>query len=307
LKKTSSFKLKAELEQAAAAEAFLESTLNPNKSIAVDWKSCRIPVEIRKRAVGVFYMAQLKKHVREEKKFFNAVRTALRDERDLRHFLNDNMGLKDSDGHDPGSIQTQMPKPSPATPPVPAAPSHPYWYASEETRLTLIGICAKGLVHAAPFEIHPANQDPTRNAAARRFGLPTGLQGSPTAASRSSSSLHATSSREDVEFYISRNLVSQLARLERRPPESDPSRARSRPSSRADDRGPESPPPGESGGRQGGNVEGGDVEELFRNFTPRLREMSEEQNQKEAASRAAETVAHAGGAGAEDTGHHAAP
>merc|ERR1712217_200521 len=219
----------------------------------------RIPPKTRKEMISRYYMVQLKKHVRNQKAFISTVKTAVSNEKELVQFLK-------MFGADDSQIQDTQPQILPQS----DVSSLPFYHFNEDTALQLIAISAQFLAREDPWQDHPANKD-VETSGGRR-----GARGS---------AMHTSSGSGNPAQNVARMLAADksvsLGRLCRRP---EKDRRRSGQEASSED----------VAEAESAEVRV-DVDELFRRFTPRLKEICEEQaanrtDAGEAAESPADTV-----------------
>eukprot|EP00927_Polykrikos_kofoidii_P039488 TRINITY_DN33857_c0_g1_i1.p1 TRINITY_DN33857_c0_g1~~TRINITY_DN33857_c0_g1_i1.p1 ORF type:complete len:925 (-),score=174.12 TRINITY_DN33857_c0_g1_i1:38-2812(-) len=117
-----------------------------SQNLLIDWRQYRIPVRERKIVIGKWYMMQLKKHVRLQQSLINAVMKAVDSERELMRFLR-SFGAVD----EIRVAEVSMPVEHESPP--------PFYTFTEDTLLKLIALSAQALADVDPFQEHPANKD----------------------------------------------------------------------------------------------------------------------------------------------------
>jgi len=221
----------------------------------VGWRCYRIPVKHRRETISRYYMAMLRKQVRNQGNFLQTVKVAVTAERELISFLrafgaNDDAikDLKPSIAEDSSTVKQQA-----------------FWQVSEETVVQLIAVAAQGLVGVEPFKFHPANLDSPDGTPAARVGR------------RTQNAMQVLLGEKPIP-------VGRLAK------KAEPGRGRQTASNTSSAQGGEAG----GGGKNQENAKGGDeqgaagakakaakrvdVEQVFDRFTPRLREICEEQS-----------------------------
>lgn len=148
-------KLKAEKETAKFMESLIGGGEDP-----IEWHDHKIPPEVRNHVISVFYMAKLRKLVQTTMNLWTVIRASAQVKKEIASFLQE-LGLGDA-----------------STKEIAFAPSDDFhqghsdkewWHLPRDTCLGLVTVCAQGLAHVAPFEDHPANKgDPDAVVAARQ-------------------------------------------------------------------------------------------------------------------------------------------
>jgi len=213
-----------------------------------DWKQYRIPARDRRAVISRYYMISLRKRVRTENNFMTAVKKAVDDEKELMSFLR-LFGASYSQAKSVGAV------------PVHVETSAPPSYSSlgEEAALQLIALSAQALCGVEPYQEHPANKDlpkPSQPRPERGGQDGHGVPPSPV-----STAAMATAPLLRMDRQIS------LGRFARG----------SNKSGRTARSLSEEQLSGEDQSNKGEEPAYVDLEEVFRRFTPRLREISEEQ------------------------------
>eukprot|EP00929_Paragymnodinium_shiwhaense_P053155 TRINITY_DN26612_c0_g1_i1.p1 TRINITY_DN26612_c0_g1~~TRINITY_DN26612_c0_g1_i1.p1 ORF type:complete len:913 (-),score=214.15 TRINITY_DN26612_c0_g1_i1:211-2949(-) len=228
----------------------LNNQNDPSGCQGIDWKAFRIPEKERAALISRFYMLMLRKHVHSQRRFFNVVMSCVQSELELYHFLKEF-------GAQPTSTLTvtqaperenAMERQASVEPPQPI--HHQF---SEQTALQLIALAAQALVYTEKrFQEHPACKDlPTdfksRSRQQRRSSIVAGqeIQEPSTVVSKIDLSNFSGNSKGQVELGAFAKTTGQRRQVEVQSGE--------------------------------GNQKESDLERLFLGFTPRLREIVEEQ------------------------------
>jgi len=220
-------------------------------SLAIDWRAFRIPVKERQKVISRYYMAQLRKRVHLETGLVDCVATLVKKHRDLVGFLRSFGATEDPGMCLFGESDAQPGGPRSNTPP-PVKP--PFYSLSEENCLNLIALAAHALAHVKPFEDHPACKDlpwnvmyrkPLRDATGTKTSSGEGVVGSP-----------------ELDRAVGR-LCQQDKQQKQEPSLKSKSSKKSSETTAQGAAGPD-------GAR--------DLEAVFEGFTPRLREIVDEQS-----------------------------
>eukprot|EP00930_Biecheleria_cincta_P040627 TRINITY_DN27829_c0_g1_i1.p1 TRINITY_DN27829_c0_g1~~TRINITY_DN27829_c0_g1_i1.p1 ORF type:complete len:864 (+),score=223.10 TRINITY_DN27829_c0_g1_i1:314-2593(+) len=134
-------------------KGFFEGMLNAVKQgeLAINWKTFRIPAHLRQKVISGHYMGQLRTRVRTTSDLLKTTKMVLAKHRELVGFLQ-KLGGSVEDGEGSSFLGQDLPNRSKVV---------AYWHVPEETMLCLIGLAAQILkaTDVAPFEGHPANKD----------------------------------------------------------------------------------------------------------------------------------------------------
>jgi len=114
-------------------------------NIAIDTGSQKIPVKERRAVIGRYYNYALRRHVRNSKLLIDTVMDTLKARKDLHRFLQ-SLGADENPTSLLGDVST-----------TPTA-DFPYNHLPEDMILNLISRCAQALAHVSTFQDHPANQ-----------------------------------------------------------------------------------------------------------------------------------------------------
>lgn len=130
-----------------------QQTNNIVESSGVDWKSLRIPPDVRKALIYRFYMVTLSKHVQARNNLLQSVQLTVRYQRDLMRFLTCFSGKNQPKAGGAFGTET-LPKDYYCHMPLPE-----FWHLSEELVIELISLAAQTLRPRYPrFAEHPANK-----------------------------------------------------------------------------------------------------------------------------------------------------
>eukprot|EP00930_Biecheleria_cincta_P025765 TRINITY_DN18288_c0_g1_i1.p1 TRINITY_DN18288_c0_g1~~TRINITY_DN18288_c0_g1_i1.p1 ORF type:complete len:878 (+),score=185.02 TRINITY_DN18288_c0_g1_i1:45-2678(+) len=127
--------------------------------IRIDYMKYKIPAAERILVCQKWYNKQLRKHVRTQSHIVTTFKQTLAAERELSAFLT-SFGVENSKPS-LGDVMEKEPKDKrKSRQGAHGSKSVSYWYEiSEDTLVKAIAICAQGMAHIAPFGDHPANRD----------------------------------------------------------------------------------------------------------------------------------------------------
>jgi len=227
-------------------------------SLLVEWRNYRIPTKERTALISRCYMALLRKQVQASKNLVGMVRSAVQGERDLITFLRQ-LGASEAQAND-GHLRSTL-----AVNEVGEHHRMAFWQLSESAILQLIALAAQLLLKGGHphFAEHPANKD-----------LPTQVSVRSRRASASVLPVNMTSSdASNVRLeLINSECIVHLGRLGKIKPVRRRRNSDASVSSRMDE---EEGDADESDERRKSSFRRVSVEDLFRHFTPRLKEMVE--------------------------------
>jgi len=212
--------------------------------LQADWRIYRIPANERRAMITQYYSMKVLKRARSQTSFHECVQQAVVYEREVHQFLKF-FGAESSPSHNPVTINTAN---------MQAVSMLPFWHFTEDEFLMLIALSAQALIKTKPFKDHPANK-----------GLPETLR---RQKSKEASEAGATSSNQSITGpSVAERAAAHFKRI-------DPARGvpmgRLRREDTRKSRGASKATALQGKGRV-------DIDEVFRCFTPRLRDISEEQ------------------------------
>jgi len=169
--------LSAKNEEKAGKQAFFKEMQKAamKGSLGIDWKQFCIPPRERKSVISRWYMTQLNKHIRVKGNVIDLVQQAVKTENEIARFLK-SLGANDDE------IKKSVAASAASTESAPVS----YWHSfDEETILGLIALSAQAMRRIDPYQEHPANKDMPKETAQAETGSKTARRGTKSGAALS--------------------------------------------------------------------------------------------------------------------------
>lgn len=233
----------------------LVKMLEKDGGLQVDWRAYRIPAEERRAMISHFYSVKVRKRARSQESFHACVRKAIAAKRENAAVLECELDEPESPKPERrvSSAASECKEPAqPAKETIQVASMPAFWHFTEEEFLMLIAMSAQALIKTTPFCDHPANKglpEPYRRARSKEGAvLRMGLGAS--VADRAATRLQCVDATGSIPIGRLRSSGNQSI-----------------------GKGPKPP----TGLKLASAKPRMDIDEVFRRFTPRLRDISEEQ------------------------------
>lgn len=114
---------------------------------SVDWRIYRIPAHHRRNVVNRYYMMQLTRHIRAREQFLDTIKLSVRWQQEMVRFLK--VFGAESTTMEPLAMPNQGQ----------SSEAHDFWQFPEDLAIEMISLSAQALKGQAVFSEHPANKD----------------------------------------------------------------------------------------------------------------------------------------------------